>query len=67
MLENYNWQSREERNRGELLKVAVEIIKASVSAPSNYDGKDKLDRDIKHTIENIESLVATLQKVIEKE
>ncbi|MCC7581542.1 hypothetical protein ABK658_21315 [Enterobacter roggenkampii] len=64
MLENYVYATKEERNRGEIVKAALEIIKASVSASSSYTGRDKLEKDIKFAVANIESLADAIENAM---
>ncbi|EAA3032511.1 hypothetical protein DRF10_23520 [Salmonella enterica subsp. enterica] len=66
MFENYAYSTKEERNRGEIVKAALEIIKASVSASTSYNGKEKLDRDMKHAIANIDALADAIQDAMNK-
>ncbi|MRT14862.1 hypothetical protein GJV07_21535 [Enterobacteriaceae bacterium RIT711] len=66
MFENYAYATKEERNRGEIVKAALEVIKASVSASSGYDGKEKLDRDIKHAVANLDALADAIQAAMNK-
>uniref|UniRef100_UPI0013C2E7A0 hypothetical protein n=1 Tax=Klebsiella pneumoniae TaxID=573 RepID=UPI0013C2E7A0 len=56
--------TKEERNRGEMVKAALEIIKASVSASSSYTGRDKLEKDIKFAVANIESLADAIENAM---
>ncbi|EDT2315873.1 hypothetical protein GS015_003408, partial [Salmonella enterica] len=62
--ENYVYATKEERNRGEIVKAALEIIKASVSASSSYTGRDKLEKDIKFAVANIESLADAIENAM---
>ncbi|EAA2619990.1 hypothetical protein PQY04_002193 [Salmonella enterica] len=64
MFENYVYATKEERNRGEIVKAALEIIKASVSASSSYTGRDKLEKDIKFAVANIESLADAIENAM---
>lgn len=64
MFENYSYSTKEERNRGEIVKAALEIIKASVSASSSYTGRDKLEKDIKFAVANIESLADAIENAM---
>ncbi|ELE9723922.1 hypothetical protein [Enterobacter kobei] len=64
MFENYAYATKEERNRGEIVKAALEIIKASVSASSSYTGRDKLEKDIKFAVANIESLADAIENAM---
>ncbi len=64
MFENYAYSTKEERNRGEIVKAALEIIKASVSASSSYTGRDKLEKDIKFAVANIESLADAIENAM---
>ncbi|ELM0152062.1 Uncharacterised protein [Citrobacter freundii] len=64
MFENYAYSTKEERNRGEIVKAALEVIKASVSASSSYTGRDKLEKDIKFAVANIESLADAIENAM---
>jgi hypothetical protein len=64
MFENYAYSTKEERNRGEIVKAALEIVKASVSASSSYTGRDKLEKDIKFAVANIESLADAIENAM---
>ncbi|MCU6345981.1 MULTISPECIES: hypothetical protein [Enterobacter] len=64
MFENYAYATKEELNRGEIVKAALEIIKASVSASSSYTGRDKLEKDIKFAVANIESLADAIENAM---
>ncbi|HCT5520045.1 TPA: hypothetical protein RFY31_002558 [Klebsiella aerogenes] len=64
MFENYAYSTKEERNRGEIVKAALEIIKASVSASSSYTGRDKLEKDMKFAAANIESLADSIEEAM---
>ncbi|HCM9670840.1 TPA: hypothetical protein ACY3IJ_002759 [Enterobacter asburiae] len=64
MFENYVYATKEELNRGEIVKAALEIIKASVSASSSYTGRDKLEKDIKFAVANIESLADAIENAM---
>ncbi|BCT20197.1 hypothetical protein ACHHY8_09640 [Enterobacter cloacae complex sp. 2024EL-00215] len=64
MFENYAYATKEERNRGEIVKAALEIVKASVSASSSYTGRDKLEKDIKFAVANIESLADAIENAM---
>ncbi|CAH6102648.1 hypothetical protein [Citrobacter koseri] len=64
MFENYAYATKEERNRGEIVKAALEIIKASVSASSSYTGRDKLEKDIKFAVANIDSLADAIENAM---
>ncbi|EKK0458566.1 hypothetical protein R8543_18605 [Klebsiella oxytoca] len=64
MFENYAYATKEERNRGEIVKAALEIIKASVSASSSYTGRDKLEKDMKFAIANVESLADAIEEAM---
>ncbi|EAA2704811.1 TPA: hypothetical protein MOX26_000715 [Salmonella enterica subsp. enterica serovar Ball] len=64
MFENYAYATKEERNRGEIVKAALEIVKASVSASSSYTGRDKLEKDIKFVVANIESLADAIENAM---
>ncbi|NIC28268.1 hypothetical protein [Serratia plymuthica] len=67
MLENYFKTENKDTKRLIATQAALEIIKASVSAPSGYDGKEKLDRDIKHTVENLSALTDAIQATLKAE
>lgn len=64
MFENYAYSTKEERNRGEIVKAALEVIKASVSASSSYTGRDKLEKDIKFAVANIEALADAIENAM---
>ncbi|MGA6630299.1 hypothetical protein ACPEGE_29200 [Klebsiella sp. K792] len=65
MLENYLNTENKETRRLIAVRAALEIIKESVSASTGYDGKDKLERDIKHASENLSTLVDAIQAALE--
>lgn len=67
MLENYLKTDSPEGKRLIAAQAALEIIKASVSAPTGYDGKEKLDRDIKHTAANLSALTDAIQATLKVE
>lgn len=65
MLENYLNTENKETRRLIAVRAALEIIKESVSASTGYDGKEKLERDIKHASENLSTLVDAIQAALE--
>lgn len=64
MFENYAYATKEDRNRGEIVKAALEIVKASVSASSSYTGRDKLEKDMKFAAANIRSLADAIENAM---
>lgn len=66
MLENHTAKSTEEVNRIAAVAAALEIIKASVSAPCAYVGRDKLDKDAKYAADHVAALADAIQAAIKK-
>jgi hypothetical protein len=69
MLDNYFGLDYTDEQKKRLLAVqaALEIVVASVSASTGYDGKEKLERDLKHATENISSLADAIQTALKDE
>ncbi|CAI0816114.1 hypothetical protein [Serratia proteamaculans] len=66
MLDSYVIKTTEERNRLEAVKAALEIVKASISAPTAYTGYQKLKHDSDLAIEKVELLADAIQSALEK-
>lgn len=66
MLEKYSVMSTQEADRVFAVAAALEIIKASVSAPCAYVGRDKLDKDAKYAADHVAALADAIQAAIRK-
>ncbi len=66
MLEKYTLRTSEDVDRVSAVAAALEIIKASVSAPSAYEGKEKLEKDAQHTIAQVANIADAIQAAINK-
>lgn len=66
MLEKYTVHSPEERDRVLAVMAALDIIKASVSAPCAYAGSDKLEYDAKYAADHVAALADAIQAAINK-
>lgn len=67
MLENYLSTQSKEVKRLVAVQAALEIIKASVSAPTGHDGKEKLDRDCTHTVTHVATIADAIQEALKTE
>ncbi|WP_447880072.1 hypothetical protein [Serratia fonticola] len=66
MLEKHSARTPEENDRIAVVAAALEIIKASASAPSAYVGRDKLDKDAKFAADHVATLADAIQAAIKK-
>lgn len=66
MLENHAFANVDERNRVAVVAAALEILRASVSSASSYDGRDKLEKDARWAAENIGPLADAIEAAIRK-
>ncbi|ELQ6226368.1 hypothetical protein ACM92K_003083 [Cronobacter turicensis] len=62
--ENYAARSDAEK-RLLAVNAALELIKASVAAPNNYEGRDKLAKDIEYTRHHLAELADAIQAALE--
>lgn len=71
MLEDYpliqDSKTKAVKSRVIAVSAALEIIKASASAPSAYTGYQKVDHDCKYAIDHLDALADAIQAAISKE
>ncbi|EOC1333628.1 hypothetical protein ACI09U_001356 [Cronobacter turicensis] len=61
-----NYASRSDAEKRLLaVNAALKLIRASVAAPNNYEGRDKLAKDIEYTRHHLAELADAIQAALE--